>query len=41
MSVVEREEARFRRTLESGHQLLDTELEGKGHAPRIGGLQAP
>ena len=26
LSVVEREEVRFRRTLESGHQLLDTEI---------------
>jgi alanyl-tRNA synthetase len=29
MAVVEREEGRFRRTLESGHQLLDTELAGR------------
>ncbi len=33
MSVVEREEARFRRTLESGHQLLDVELEGRKQLP--------
>jgi alanyl-tRNA synthetase len=33
MSVVEREEGRFRRTLESGHQLLDIELEGKDKLP--------
>jgi alanyl-tRNA synthetase len=32
-SVVEREESRFRRTLESGHQLLDTELAGKTSLP--------
>ena len=29
MAVAEREEVRFRRTLESGHQLLDTELAGQ------------
>ena len=29
MAVAEREEVRFRRTLESGHQLLDTELTGQ------------
>ncbi|MGQ0847780.1 MAG: alanine--tRNA ligase [Actinomycetota bacterium] len=29
MSIVEREESAFRRTLASGHQLLDVELEGK------------
>jgi len=33
LSVVEREEVRFRRTLESGHQLLDTELEGRATLP--------
>ncbi|HSL24912.1 MAG TPA: alanine--tRNA ligase [Acidimicrobiia bacterium] len=32
-SIVEREESRFRRTLESGHQLLDTELAGKTSLP--------
>jgi alanyl-tRNA synthetase len=30
LEVVSREEERFRRTLESGHQLLDTELEESG-----------
>jgi alanyl-tRNA synthetase len=30
VDVVTREEERFRRTLESGHQLLDTELEQTG-----------
>jgi alanyl-tRNA synthetase len=30
LDVVSREEERFRRTLESGHQLLDTELEESG-----------
>ncbi|HSJ28683.1 MAG TPA: alanine--tRNA ligase [Acidimicrobiia bacterium] len=30
VEVVSREEERFRRTLESGHQLLDSELEGSG-----------
>ncbi|MGH8928395.1 MAG: alanine--tRNA ligase, partial [Acidimicrobiia bacterium] len=29
LAVVEREESRFRRTLESGHQLLDAELAGR------------
>ena len=33
LSVVEREEVRFRRTLESGHQLLDVELEGRKQLP--------
>jgi alanyl-tRNA synthetase len=30
LEVVSREEERFRRTLESGHQLLDSELDGSG-----------
>ena len=37
LDVVTREEEKFRRTLESGHQLLDTELEERG---RLSGVSA-
>jgi alanyl-tRNA synthetase len=37
MDVVSREEERFRRTLESGHQLLDTELERLGDGSALPG----
>jgi alanyl-tRNA synthetase len=36
MTVVEREELRFRRTLESGHQLLDSEIAELGGGPLPG-----
>ncbi|MGF1664845.1 MAG: alanine--tRNA ligase [Acidimicrobiia bacterium] len=37
VDVVSREEERFRRTLESGHQLLDTELEHLGNGGSLPG----